>query len=484
MRGRLRDASICALWLLPAIFLARVDTTVIDDAYISFRYARNLVHGLGLVFNAGERVEGFTNLSWTLLMTVPIRLGWSVAVFAALTGFVCGLYSLLMVFRICRKLELSASATWSASFALAVYPSYWLAVTNGLEGGLFSALLIQTVYLFLFDERLWLTGLFCGLLFCTRPESAFVLLLLIAFKRDRLRELALPSTVLIASVEIWRLAYYHALVPNTITAKSLNHHSVSLLITVLSVGLGYCGRFLLQCAPLISACAAALAVARHRRVVVIALLLLAAEMLVVTLNGGDWMPDYRLLVVFAPLLAVGAAILLDRATRHARLWLALALLLVSAWSASQLSTLRWRKEFAPHRFELEPFDYGELARTLAPHLLPGDVIAPEAIGIIGYVLPDSYIHDFFAGLTDRWIARNGTFFQFRYGKSDFLHSYQLRPTLFVLHSQLLHIRPLVAASNGKFLDEYQLFSFNELLVAVRRDAVVRLIGASDRFKPL
>ena len=31
-----------------------------DDAFISFRYARNLVDGLGLVFNAGERVEGFT----------------------------------------------------------------------------------------------------------------------------------------------------------------------------------------------------------------------------------------------------------------------------------------------------------------------------------------------------------------------------------------------------------------------------------------
>ena len=29
-----------------------------DDAFISFRYADNLVAGDGLVFNAGERVEG------------------------------------------------------------------------------------------------------------------------------------------------------------------------------------------------------------------------------------------------------------------------------------------------------------------------------------------------------------------------------------------------------------------------------------------
>jgi len=37
-----------------------------DDAYISFRYVRNLVEGHGLVFNPGERVEGYTNFLWVL----------------------------------------------------------------------------------------------------------------------------------------------------------------------------------------------------------------------------------------------------------------------------------------------------------------------------------------------------------------------------------------------------------------------------------
>lgn len=37
-----------------------------DDAFISFRYAENLIAGQGLVFNAGERVEGYTNFLWTL----------------------------------------------------------------------------------------------------------------------------------------------------------------------------------------------------------------------------------------------------------------------------------------------------------------------------------------------------------------------------------------------------------------------------------
>ena len=46
-----------------------------DDAYISFRYARNLVDGLGLVYNAGERVEGFTNPLWTLWVACGLALG-------------------------------------------------------------------------------------------------------------------------------------------------------------------------------------------------------------------------------------------------------------------------------------------------------------------------------------------------------------------------------------------------------------------------
>ena len=41
-----------------------------DDAMISMRYAWNFSHGQGLVWNAGERIEGYTNLLWTLIMAV------------------------------------------------------------------------------------------------------------------------------------------------------------------------------------------------------------------------------------------------------------------------------------------------------------------------------------------------------------------------------------------------------------------------------
>ena len=38
---------------------------VCDDAFISYRYARNLANGVGLVYNAGERVEAVTTIHVT-----------------------------------------------------------------------------------------------------------------------------------------------------------------------------------------------------------------------------------------------------------------------------------------------------------------------------------------------------------------------------------------------------------------------------------
>jgi hypothetical protein len=45
-------ALACALFFL-------LPHEVIDDAYISLRYSWSLAHGLGLVFDPGQHVEGF-----------------------------------------------------------------------------------------------------------------------------------------------------------------------------------------------------------------------------------------------------------------------------------------------------------------------------------------------------------------------------------------------------------------------------------------
>ena len=53
-------------WLVLLAWLSSVAWFLTDDAFISFRYTRNLLEGHGLVFNPGERVEGYTNFLWIL----------------------------------------------------------------------------------------------------------------------------------------------------------------------------------------------------------------------------------------------------------------------------------------------------------------------------------------------------------------------------------------------------------------------------------
>ncbi len=40
-----------------------------DDAYTSFRYVKNFIEGNGLVFNYGQRVEGYTNFFWVMILS-------------------------------------------------------------------------------------------------------------------------------------------------------------------------------------------------------------------------------------------------------------------------------------------------------------------------------------------------------------------------------------------------------------------------------
>src|SRR5207302_4729112 len=47
----------------------------IDDAYITFRYARNLAEGLGLVYNPGEWVLGTTAPLWAIVLAGGYKFG-------------------------------------------------------------------------------------------------------------------------------------------------------------------------------------------------------------------------------------------------------------------------------------------------------------------------------------------------------------------------------------------------------------------------
>ena len=83
---------------------ARLFDFVTDDAYISFRYARNLALSGQLVFNLGERVEGYTNFLWTVILALGIKLGLGPVVLSRFLGVALGISTLAVVVRMSLRL--------------------------------------------------------------------------------------------------------------------------------------------------------------------------------------------------------------------------------------------------------------------------------------------------------------------------------------------------------------------------------------------
>lgn len=67
-KGRRRPVDVGIMLLLVVVMLA--NAWIVDDAYITFRTVDNFVHGLGLTWNPGERVQVYTHPLWMMVVTV------------------------------------------------------------------------------------------------------------------------------------------------------------------------------------------------------------------------------------------------------------------------------------------------------------------------------------------------------------------------------------------------------------------------------
>src|SRR3954462_15635353 len=85
------------LLLLP-LFVAHVlvFNFVTDDAFISFVYSRNLARHGQLVFNLGERVEGYTNFLWTVLLAGLMKVGLQPEIMSRVLGTWCAVSTLFV----------------------------------------------------------------------------------------------------------------------------------------------------------------------------------------------------------------------------------------------------------------------------------------------------------------------------------------------------------------------------------------------------
>ncbi|MCB9523429.1 MAG: hypothetical protein H6702_08600 [Myxococcales bacterium] len=111
-----------------------------DDAFISFRYADNLVRHGALVFNPGERVEGYTNFLWTVLIAGVLALKGEPVFWSKVLSIGLGIGSLWAIARFSARQERDGASGWDAlgPFLLAAAPAYACWSTGGLETQLFT----------------------------------------------------------------------------------------------------------------------------------------------------------------------------------------------------------------------------------------------------------------------------------------------------------------------------------------------------------
>lgn len=302
--------ALLILWL-PPILYAR--SAVIggeriwwlgDDAMISMRYARNLAYGNGLVWNAGERVEGYSNFLWTVYMRaihlLPIKVSQTSLV-VLLTNLVLGIALLPLLVRLVRILQGNSFCLGFVLLAFIFNRSIFLWATSGFESLLLTLLLVWALVRLLDEqkkgaERLS-TFLLIGLLSLVRADSLVLSAILYGLaiylakdKKTTLLFLGISLTPLVAH-EIFRLAYYGKPLPNTAYLKVFwwDDRLVSglryLTLFVLNYAMVLVFAFVVWPASILS----------KRKLLLIAFSVYAAY---VTYVGGDAFPEFRFFLPF------------------------------------------------------------------------------------------------------------------------------------------------------------------------------------------
>jgi hypothetical protein len=438
--GGSRDRTLArlALWTsLAAIawgsFAAIHQTWLGDDAFISFRYAENLIHGLGLVYNAGERVEGYSNFLWTLWIALGMRLGatperWSIAwgVF-----FYAGTIAALALDHLARGRRARSLAALAplAAWLAAAHPDWQIWATSGLETSLFT-FLVTVAYLSAIRVEWGVRGLLgSGLAFAlvalTRPDGPLffgVAAVWVLWARGpRLASLAAFAgafLVVWAPYVAWKVAYYGDFLPNTYYAKSA-------AIAWWEQGWIYVSFYFERYWALALAVPLALVAFAKRgsrgdresgdasaRELVLALALALAYIVYVTRVGGDFMYA-RLLIPATPLLilALTRALEILLARRALVQWAAAAAAVAAvSLTPSPLGDAEIRNGIVD---ESSIYVHAALAKTKRESLILRRYFEglPVRIAIVGsqaalaYYARPAVAIECGAGLTDRWIAR-------------------------------------------------------------------------------
>ncbi|MCC6621622.1 MAG: hypothetical protein IT385_10235 [Deltaproteobacteria bacterium] len=423
-----------------------------DDAYISFRYAHNLVQGDGLVFNMGDKLEGFTNFLWTLMMVPFEVLGWDLLQVCEVIGtaLVAGL--IVYATRVTGLLVAADGGSMPIRMGAWLWTGVWLGTstslghwaTSGMEQALAMFLPIVSVWLLwkapLEDNTkgsFW-SGVFMGLGCMTRPEihlmgflvglplvGRFVWRLV---KRQPI-ERAIYAWfaglfVIVVPFHLFRYLYFGTLVPNTFYVKTGDSSLVML------EGLKKLREMFSDNAVGVLLVLTPLAFIRRERLIekLVALAIAVSFMAYIVKVGVDEMSWHRLYLPALPFLVMLAMVGVSNLCRVLADWLplrnprartlvafAIGWAAVGTWAALDFGrTYRVMGGFNG-RGDLTGNHHPDMGKFVTRHDRPGALVAFQDMGSTPYHAPDIEFLDFI-GLVDGTVARA----RYGYGLHAFL----------------------------------------------------------------
>jgi len=204
-----------------------------DDGMISMRFARNLASGLGLVWNPGERVQGFTNPAWTLMMGVVHWIGVPGRLASLPMQLASAAIDLLTAVYLWWRVSERTGPDWGIG-AAAAYLASSCAICWAISGWETSAITLGWAIALdpVLEESprpidVWRSLIAAGLTVLFRPDAGLLLGALAvywALTTSRNERWSVIAAVMVAAVPalalgIFQRGYYGSWIPNTATLK-------------------------------------------------------------------------------------------------------------------------------------------------------------------------------------------------------------------------------------------------------------------------
>ncbi len=397
----------------------------IDDAFITFRYARNIVAGQGFLYNPGDPVLGTTTPLYTLsLAALAMMTGGQDAPFPSLAlvlnAILDGLSALLLI-AIGQRLG-RQFAGWGAGLAWAIAPFSVTFAIGGLETSLYVFLLLTLAWAYL-QEKFVMASLVGGLALLTRPDALILLGPLVAdrlylsWRRSGYRIRPMEVGAFAIPVGAWILFatyYFGSPITHTLTAKSVAYqlpaeaafvrllqHYATPFMGHLTFGPAWIGVGLVVYPFLYLIGGRAIVREEPRSWALLAFPWLyfaafaIANPLIFRWYLTPPLPFYFLIILAGAekiVVDLSATRLLVGPIRRAPGIVPAAAILMAVVlpAASALKDWQWRPDHGPSRpapamawIELELF-YHEAAGILKPLLKPESVLAASDVGVLGY----------------------------------------------------------------------------------------------------